>query len=389
MAKYKAKEFNLRYLRYMKQKLLEIKRLGGFVMLLAIALGASETMVAQDIHFTNFRMAPLSVNPALTGAFEGTYRISAIYRDQWTPIDNSRPFKTPFVSGEFNMLGGVLLDNDWVSGGISFQRDQAGSLNMKNQMTALNVGYHIGMDKDYSRVFSVGVTYGSMNRGIDLMGITPEAVENTIRGGTPVATQIPGIRGGAGEMQQSVSFTTLSVGLAYKMELDGGGLIRFGLNAGHINSPDASILNGGIGRDTSSIGGGGPITERMEDTFGPKMVFHGEGSFLMNEKVRLNPALIFQTQNGFNELAVQTTADYMLNREKQMIAIGGLGYRLGDAIELMGGVQIKDLRVMLSYDLTTSSLTQAGGGAFELAVGYVGRIYQTPQVKPVIFCPRL
>ncbi|MFT4566649.1 MAG: type IX secretion system PorP/SprF family membrane protein [Saprospiraceae bacterium] len=386
MAKYKAKEFNLRYLRYMKQKLLEIKRLGHMLMLLGMAFCIGGTITAQDIHFTNFRMAPLSINPALTGAFEGTYRVSAIYRDQWTPIDNSRPFKTPFVSGEFNMLGGVLLDHDWVSGGISFQRDQAGSLNMKNQMTALNVGYHIGMDKDYSRVFSFGVTYGSMNRGIDLMGITPEAVENTITGGIPVATQIPGVSGGPGEAQQSISFTTLSVGVAYKTQLESGGLIRFGLNAGHINNPDASIFKiGGGGIDSM---GGVPIV-REKDGFGPKIVLHGEGSFVMNEKVRLNPALIFQSQNGFRELAVQTTADYMLNREKQMVAIGGLGYRLGDAVELMGGVQIKDLRVMLSYDLTTSSLTQAGGGAFELAVGYVGRIYRTPQVKPVIFCPRL
>ncbi len=389
MAKYKAKEFNLRYLRYMKQKLLEIKRLGHLLMLFGMAFCIGGTSVAQDIHFTNFRMAPLSVNPALTGAFEGTYRVSAIYRDQWAAIDNSRPFKTPFVSGEFNMLGGVLLDHDWVSGGISFQRDQAGSIGMKNQMTALNVGYHIGMDKDYSRVFSVGVTYGSMNRGVDLMGITPEVVENTITGGTPVATQIPGINGGAGETQQSISFTTLSVGLAYKMQLESGGLIRFGLNAGHINNPDASIFKVGGGQPIDSTGGGQPPIVREKDGFGPKLVFHGEGSFVMNEKVRLNPALIFQAQNGFKELAVQTTADYMLNREKQMVVIGGLGYRIGDAIELMGGVQIKDLKVMLSYDLTASSLTQAGGGAFELAVGYVGRIYRTPQVKPVIFCPRL
>jgi len=387
MAKYKAKEFNLRYLRYMKQKLLKIKKLGFLLMLFGMAFSYDASIVAQDIHFTNFRLAPLSVNPALTGAFEGTYRVSAIYRDQWAPISNSRPYKTPFVSGEFNMLGGVLLDHDWVSGGISFQRDQAGSINLKNQMTALNVGYHIGMDKDYSRVFSVGVTYGSMNRGIDLMGITPEAVENTIPGGTPTPTQIPGVNGGPGETQQSVSFTTLSFGLAYKAQLESGGLIRFGLNAGHINNPDASLFK--VGGNTPIDSSGGPPIVREKDGFGPKIVFHGEGSFLMNEKVRLNPALIFQSQNGFKELAVQTTADYMLNREKQMIAIGGLGYRLGDAIEVMGGVQIKDLRVMLSYDLTTSSLTQAGGGAFELAVGYVGRIYRTPQVKPVIFCPRL
>lgn len=362
-----------------------IQRLMGVVAVLLL-LGSS--VHGQDIHFTNFRLAPLSVNPALTGAFEGTYRISAIYRDQWRPIDNSRPYATPFVSGEFNLAGGLLLDNDWVSGGISFQRDQSGSLGFKNQMTALNVGYHLGMDKDYSRVFSIGVTYGSMNRGIDLMGITGEALENAQPGSPATPTNIFGSGGGApGETQRSISFTTMSVGLAYKAELEGGGLVRFGLNAGHINSPDASILNGG-GQPIDSTGQGQPQI-RVEDNFGPKIVLHGEGSFLMNEKLRINPALIFQAQNGFKELAIQSTADYMLNREKQMIAIGGLGYRIGDAVEVMGGVQIKDLRVMLSYDLTTSSLTQAGGGAFELAVGYIGRIYKTPQVKPVIFCPRL
>lgn len=365
-----------------------LKMLGRLIVVLGSFASLPATSIGQDIHFTNFRMAPLSVNPALTGAFEGTYRISGIYRDQWAPVDNSRPFKTPFISGEFNMLGGVLLDNDWVSGGISFQRDVAGSLNVKNQMTALNVGYHIGMDKDYSRVFSIGATYGSMSRGIDLMGITPDVIENTQPGVTPNPTQLFGSGGsGAGETQRSISFTTLSVGLSYKMQLESGGLIRVGLNAGHINSPDASILNGGSGSTIDTTGG--VPTTRIQDTFGPKMIFHGEGSFLMNDKVRINPALLFQTQNGFNELAVQSTADYMLNPEQQMIAIGGLGYRFGDALEVMGGIQIKDLKVMLSYDVTTSSLTQAGGGAFELAVGYIGRIYQTPKVKPVIFCPRL
>jgi hypothetical protein len=76
-----------------------------------------------------------------------------------------------------------------------------------------------------------------------------------------------------------------------------------------------------------------------------------------------------------------------------MAVTGGLGYRLasstGDAVQLLGGIQIKDLKIGLSYDLTTSNLTQAGGGAFELSVGYLGRIFKEPNVKPVIFCPRL
>lgn len=48
---------------------------------------------AQDKHFTQFYASPLTLNPALTGAMDGSYRIGAIYRDQWRQVlDN--PIKT-------------------------------------------------------------------------------------------------------------------------------------------------------------------------------------------------------------------------------------------------------------------------------------------------------
>ncbi|MEL6122138.1 MAG: PorP/SprF family type IX secretion system membrane protein [Bacteroidota bacterium] len=349
---------------------------------------AQGDLVGQDIHFTNFRLAPLSVNPALTGSFRGTYRISAIYRDQWRSVNNSSPYKTPHASAELNIAKGLLLDNDWISGGISFVRDQAGSLNFSNQLTGLNVGYHLGMDDDYRNVFSIGASYGSINRGVDLQGITGESLANTPSTADPRPVPIFQSGGGvnAGETQRSESFTDISVGLSYKTELEDGALIRIGITGAHITSPDASLVNGG-GRDTSMIGI--DPTGRNEDNFGPKFVVHGESSFLMSENVRLNPALLYQTQSGFNEFVIQSTADYLINREKETTVIGGLGYRFGDAFEILGGVQINNLKVMLSYDLTASNFTEAGGGAFELGVGYVGTIFKNPNVTPVIFCPRL
>ena len=38
---------------------------------------------AQDRLFSQFYASPLTLNPALTGAFEGKFRVSSIYRDQW------------------------------------------------------------------------------------------------------------------------------------------------------------------------------------------------------------------------------------------------------------------------------------------------------------------
>lgn len=42
---------------------------------------------AQDQHFTQFFASPLTLNPALTGTFDGKYRLAFIYRDQ-------EPYKT-------------------------------------------------------------------------------------------------------------------------------------------------------------------------------------------------------------------------------------------------------------------------------------------------------
>jgi hypothetical protein len=41
---------------------------------------------AQDIHFTQFDMQPLIINPAFTGMFDGKVRAGAIYRNQWASV---------------------------------------------------------------------------------------------------------------------------------------------------------------------------------------------------------------------------------------------------------------------------------------------------------------
>ena len=43
---------------------------------------------AQDIHFTQFYMSPMTTNPANAGKFEGTARIGGIFRGQWASVQN-------------------------------------------------------------------------------------------------------------------------------------------------------------------------------------------------------------------------------------------------------------------------------------------------------------
>ena len=339
---------------------------------------------AQDIHFTHFRMAPLSVSPALTGSFKGTYRISAIYRDQWRSVQNSSPYKTPFISAEVNIKAGLLLTNDWISAGISFVSDRSGSLNYKRQLSNLNVGYNIGLDKDYNSVFTIGVSYGSGTEGFNTLNVsTPSSLENN---GV--------VRENFGADQDGnvdETYSDLSIGLAYKTQLnDQGDLLRFVITGAHLTSPNVSLLGGGRLTPPDPMNPPPPTGQPFREVgLDRRVTLMAEMSMLTTDKVRLNPALLYQSKSGFNELALQATADYLLDPRKGTVVTGGLGYRLNDAIEMIGGIQIKDLKIGISYDLTTSAFTEAGGGAFELAVGYVGRIYKKPDVDPVIFCPQL
>lgn len=350
-----------------------------------VLLFAVTWISAQDIHFTQFRMAPVSVNPAFTGSFKGTFRISGIYRDQWRPVGNSSPYKTPFASAEVNIKSGLLLKNDWISGGISLLADQSGSLGFSQSLTNLNIGYHIGLDKDYKNVFSAGVSYGSGSQGFNVFEVNlPLKLVNGANGEVFNADENGDV---------SKSFSDLSIGFSFKSQInDQGDMVRFGITGAHLTSPDISLISNAPPEpdptNPNPIPDPNPINIKKVG-FDKRITFTGEGSFLMNDKMRINPAMIFQAKSSSIELAVQATADYLLDPKKGMIVTGGLGYRLGDAMELIGGVQIKDIRIGLSYDVTVSELTRAGGGAFELGIGYIGRIYKTPDVKPVIFCPML
>lgn len=66
-----------------------------------------------DPHFTQYYVHPAWLNPALTGAFDGDYRASAIYRNQWSNV--SGPFSTVGAALELptskNLNLGVNLIN--------------------------------------------------------------------------------------------------------------------------------------------------------------------------------------------------------------------------------------------------------------------------------------
>ena len=80
------------------------------------ALLASQLVNAQDPHFSQFFASPLTLNPAFTGKFSGTWRLAANHRDQWPSIPKA--YVTTSASLDFPILKSKIPDNDVFGVGI-------------------------------------------------------------------------------------------------------------------------------------------------------------------------------------------------------------------------------------------------------------------------------
>jgi hypothetical protein len=60
-------------------------------------IGSSFWGRSQDAHLSMYDAAPLFLNPALTGVFEGNWRLHAQYRTQWKSV-NYKPYNSALIS---------------------------------------------------------------------------------------------------------------------------------------------------------------------------------------------------------------------------------------------------------------------------------------------------
>src|SRR5947209_19793357 len=94
---------------------------------------------AQDPNFSQFFAAPLTLNPALTGKFDGTLRVAGNYRNQWPTINNA--FTTYTASVDAGILKSKIPEFDQFGVGVLAFSDKAGNGILQNNAIALSTAY--------------------------------------------------------------------------------------------------------------------------------------------------------------------------------------------------------------------------------------------------------
>ena len=329
-----------------------------FTILLFFTLVSIQTAHAQDPRFAQFYASPLTLNPAMTGVYEGQFRFIANYRELYSSVLGNQAFRT--IAAGFDTRQQVSRGN-YVGLGISAMRDAAGLANFSRSSGALSASFmkQLGGGR-YSandQYLIAGAQIGFGQQGLNWNKLW---FSNQYDIGSGVNVDSPTGESFTGE--NSKMYLDFNAGVLWYALFEENRSIYFGGAFHHLNAPNISFLN--------------------EDSELPRRwVVHAGGEIPFTKELSLLPAVAVMGQN--KSMSTTAGANFRFtNREWRELALraGGWvhvvnkldsGFSM-DAITATAILELERWNLGFSYDITTSDLTLAnnGRGAFEVSLIY-------------------
>lgn len=313
---------------------------------------------AQDIHFSQFYLSPLNLNPAMTGVMNCNVRLVANYRNQWASVLKSNAFNTYSVSYDQRVPVGRY---DFFGIGGSLWGDKAGELDFATMQGRLSLAYSkkMGGYRSKAHYFVVGADAGVSQRSIDFLNARYGDQHDQNGGFDPTAPTNENFQ------NSNFLFADVSAGLLWFTVFDQDNNLYIGGAYSHLNRANQSF-------DDSEYEG---LYSRFTG--------HAGGEFMMTNTLGLVPGIIVLAQGPSFQLNTGTSLKFLLGgnrREYQAFQIGAWLRMTNhyskttapDAFILSTRFDYNDFSLGFSYDINVSSLRPASNsnGAFEFALVY-------------------
>jgi len=310
---------------------------------------------SQDFHLSQYDEAPLNLNPALTGFYNGTFRIHSHYRTQWNSIAGN-PYTTALLSGEQH------LKKISVGGQIANQRAGAGNYNVFGLQ--LSASYDKPLDYKKNHRISAGVQAGFAYKSVNINKLIFESQYSSANGGGFDNS----LSNGEPNLGKNIFIPDLNFGLIYYYSKNKSRLNPFiGITAFHLTNPKESFFS-----ESNKL----PI----------RLLAHGGCKINISEKLQFVPKLLYMQQANAKEITAGMDANYYLQNTTAFLILG-TAYRNKDAIICFVGLKYGRTTYKISYDINNSTLKTATGGrgGFELSITLIGTRYKP---TPIPNCPR-
>jgi type IX secretion system PorP/SprF family membrane protein len=320
------------------------------------------SLKAQDPNFSQFFASPLTLNPALTGKFDGVFRVAGNYRNQWPTINNA--FTTATISMDAGILRNTIPDYDQFGVGIMAFTDKSGNGVLQNNFLALSTAYHKALDENGFHQIGLGFQGTYVNKRLDIASLKFESMLRS-DGFTGLMDE------SFSSNQIKLSYFDMNLGVLYNGTTDGSNNFYLGASMYHVNHPKETFKQGNYLLDprvTIQAGGMVPVGEYN--------AFH----FSANHSRQANAT---NTVIG---------GAYMINVSQDLgnptnLYLGSW-YRFGDAIIPYVGLEFGEFQLGASYDVNTSSLKPASNmrGGAEISLIYIKK-HTDPNAKK-LNCPK-
>jgi type IX secretion system PorP/SprF family membrane protein len=324
--------------------------------ILSLLLSFSLFANAQDPHFSQFFSSPLTLNPALTGKFDGTLRVAGNYRNQWPAFNNV--YTTSTLSVDFDILKDKIPDYDTWGVGILALTDKAGGGILTNNYIGLSTSYHKALDEDGFQQLGIGFQGSYGQKKLDQSKLYYEDMLTPF-GFTGVTREV------YNNNNLNINYLDINAGLLYSASTNEKNNFYVGASMYHINRPKESFIS-------NSFSG-----QQGNWNIAPRTTISAGGYFPVSDVLVLHTSGIYQIQNKATETVVGGALAAAIDAESDNPSnvYGGLWYRFNDAIIPYIGLEFSGLRIGASYDVNTSSLksgSQSRGG-MEISIIYIKR----------------
>ena len=325
-----------------------IRKTKKFFFMAVICLFTTAVVAQVDPHFSQYYMYPMWLNPALTGAVDGNYRISVIQRQQWGSIVT--PFTSTALSADFTTSKNINF-------GVNFLQQTSGDVGYKYSTGNLSISYSgIHLGREGYKVISFGMQGGILGRSINLAEAqVNEQYQNS------GSVDLSSIKPSASAFDMGAGVFFYDANPNKKVNLFAG------FSAGHLTQPNDPFLS-------SSNGSKLPI----------RYTTHAGANIYLNERTQLVPNILLMNQGNAKEIMFGGYVQMALNTSTDISC--GLNYRIDDAVSPYIGVKLGEFTFGASYDVNSSQLGKLAGSAnsFDLSLMYTDSKKQKGYFK----CPR-
>jgi len=298
---------------------------------------------AQDPKFSQYFAAPLALNPAFTGFFDGDYRLALNTRQQWGNLGD--PYNTYSISGDVKLIADENFTNSVFSIGVSGLFDESFNKALKSQYISASASYYQYLDVHHRFKFGLAPQISYVSRFLDYNKLTFASQYN----GSGFDPTLPNY---LNLQNDRTSYFDLNIGANFSATFE-----RMSLAVGyaqyHLTKPVETLLGA-----TNNA-----LPARRTVNFGLL--------YLVNDYVDFNLTAIYNGQGNINDKLAGVVIGFKPNDQTKLKLNGGLWYKFNESsVYPYLGLVFGNVSAGINYTILSNRVLSSTPRTYEISLIY-------------------